>query len=181
MKSRTVEPKECTDSTRRPSSCEPSGTCPGAQQQQHEPQGSGQSAQCRRPTVLLAEDDDEMRTLIAERLRRDGYDVAECRDGVELLSRLDCILNRTSRSESSETHFDLIVSDIRMPGVLGMTVLEGGQDFADFPPTILITAFGDRETHETAKQRGAVAVLDKPFEMDDLLSKVREIVPPGSD
>ncbi len=44
----------------------------------------------------------------------------------------------------------------------------------NFPPTILITAFGDEETHEKARQVGVAAVLDKPFDMNDLLGKVRE-------
>jgi DNA-binding response OmpR family regulator len=42
---------------------------------------------------------------------------------------------------------------------------------------ILITAFGDEETYAEARRLGAAAVLDKPFDLDDLVAKVREVAP----
>jgi demethylmenaquinone methyltransferase/2-methoxy-6-polyprenyl-1,4-benzoquinol methylase len=66
-----------------------------------------------------------------------------------------------------------------MPGVFGLSVVEGARDRPGFPPTILITAFGDEETHETASQCGVVAVFDKPFEINDLLEKVRTSITTG--
>jgi len=49
-----------------------------------------------------------------------------------------------------EDDFDLVVSDIRMPGIFGLTILEGTRQWDRFPPIILITAFGDEETHAHA-------------------------------
>jgi CheY-like chemotaxis protein len=46
-----------------------------------------------------------------------------------------------------------------------------------FPPVILITAFGDEKTHEQAYLFGAAAVFDKPFDIEDLVTKVQEIAP----
>ena len=73
--------------------------------------------------------------------------------------------------------FDLIISDIRMPGITGMTILDGVQLFEGFPPMILITAFGDEETHAEAKRLGVAAIFDKPFDLDELLRKVVELAP----
>ena len=123
------------------------------------------------PAILLAEDDDEMRNVLALHLRREGNTVTECRNGAELLAELADYLS-TPRGRAAK-QYDLVISDIRMPGVFGLSIVEGARDRPGFPPTILITAFGDDETHETARQCGVVAVFDKPFEMNELLEKVR--------
>jgi DNA-binding response OmpR family regulator len=64
-----------------------------------------------------------------------------------------------------------------MPGITGIEVLRGLPPGRGYPPVILITAFGDKKTHRQAEQFGAIAIFDKPFEIDDLLAKVRKIVP----
>lgn len=120
--------------------------------------------------ILLAEDDDEMRSVIALHLRREGYEVTECCDGMELLNHLNGYVEHVDDAEQ----FDLIVSDIRMPGVFGLSVAAGAAAYQDFPSMILITAFGDAETHRAAEQYGVKAVLDKPFKIPVLLEKVRE-------
>lgn len=120
--------------------------------------------------ILLAEDDNEMRTFLAWVLGKKGYKVTECSTGMHLLDNLGSFVLLTESAK-----FDLIISDIRMPGVTGLEVLEGLHDYEGFPPIILITAFGDEETHLKARRLGAVTVFDKPFELDDLLAKVREV------
>ena len=128
------------------------------------------------PTILLAEDDRDLRAALAEGLRNDGYSVIECRDGVELLSHLACVWD--SKHPKAPDDVDAIVSDIRMPGINGLSILEGVRQYDSFPPMILITAFGDDETHAMAKRHGAAAILDKPFDLDDLLERLHEIVAP---
>ena len=127
------------------------------------------------PHVLLAEDDHEMRALLVRALHRAGYEVVACSNGVELLEHLGSYILR----EEEHEEIDLIISDIRMPGVTGLEILEGLSKHDDFPPFILITAFGDAETHAEAERYGALAMFDKPFDIDDLLAKVRKIVPPS--
>ncbi len=122
-------------------------------------------------SVLLAEDDEEMRAVLAMHLRRGGYAVTECRNGVELVDHLEAYLQDADGGE----RFDLIISDIRMPGVFGLTVAEGAVACRDFPPIILITAFGDAETHATARRCAVRAIFDKPFAISEFLSKVREV------
>jgi DNA-binding response OmpR family regulator len=128
----------------------------------------------RRPRVLLAEDDRYMRSLLTYEFERAGYRVTTCVDGWSLLSHLGSFLLASSNHED----IDIVVSDIRMPGVDGMEVLRGAEDCPMFPPMILITAFGDIRTHVEARRFGAVAIFDKPFDVDALIAKVRSVVPP---
>jgi len=125
------------------------------------------------PRVLLAEDNDEMRRLLAHALSEDGYEVIQCHDGGEFLICLQSFI-----IDKRSVDFDVIISDIRMPGLTGLEILEEMHECKGFPPMILITAFGDEETHAQAKEFGAAAMFDKPFEIDALLSKVHEIMPP---
>ena len=123
--------------------------------------------------VLLAEDDDEMRVLLALTLRKSGYEVVECADGIGMLTHLAAFL---LPEEFARESVDLIISDIRMPGVTGMEVLQGKPKKQGFPPMILISAFVDAETHALANRFGAAAIFDKPFDMDVLLKKVKDVL-----
>jgi DNA-binding response OmpR family regulator len=131
----------------------------------------------RPPHILLAEDTDEMRSVIAMRLRQQGYSVTECADGAELLSRLGVYLHPEKVEQPLQApKYDLVISDVRMPGVFGTSIVEGASECPLFPPIILITAFGDEETHEKARRIGVAAVIDKPFDLSDLLEKVRAAI-----
>lgn len=120
--------------------------------------------------ILLAEDDDEWRDLIALTLRRDGHYVIEASDGGRLLVRMAAAYKRTQDS------FDLVISDIRMPVCSGLQVLEALR-YAHWPtPVILMTAFGDEATRNRVEKLGAV-LFDKPFDLDDLRTAVLNLVP----
>ena len=112
--------------------------------------------------ILLAEDDRELRRLLATQLRKEQYLVEEAASGFDFLELLgDATLrNRT---------FDLIVTDIRMPGLTGLSVVEGLRNGITpgtaATPVILITAFGDEETHAEAQRLGTI-IFDKPFDLD---------------
>ena len=119
--------------------------------------------------ILLAEDDGEMRSLAAAALRSDGFEVVEVANGLQLLDFLAALL----AGEPPALQAQLIVSDVRMPGVTGLSVLAGLHGAGVDVPVILITAFADEETRAAAERFGAFAVLDKPFEMAALRSLVR--------
>jgi DNA-binding response OmpR family regulator len=123
--------------------------------------------------LLLAEDNREMRGFLARVLRQSGYDVVECPDGMAMLTHLAGFLlpNGIGREK-----IDLIISEIRLPGVSGMEVLEGRPTRGGFPPMILMTASGDEKTHERAARLGVAAMIDKPFDVNDLLGEVRAIL-----
>jgi len=122
--------------------------------------------------VLLAEDDEDLRRLFADALCADGIEVTECPNGLLLVEML------VSRLESAERPFDLVVSDVRMPGVSGLSVLEGLSECDELrgQPIILITAFCEPALHECAHRLGAVSLLEKPIEPDVLLRAVREAI-----
>ncbi len=122
--------------------------------------------------IVLAEDDREMRSLLAGALRGHGYEVTECSNGWTLLGILRSFLHGHLREE-----VNLIISDIRMPGFSALDALRCIPRADGFPPIILITAFGDEKTHAQAEAFGVAALFDKPFEVDDLLSKVHELLP----
>jgi len=131
----------------------------------------GRAANPVAPRILVAEDDDEMRLLLVWSLRWEGYDVVQCRDGMELLDTLSKAI-----VEGEAERLALVISDIRMPGITGLEILRGLQLSKKFPPMVLITAFGDDETHAEADRLGAAALFDKPFAIEELLGKIREIL-----
>jgi DNA-binding response OmpR family regulator len=130
----------------------------------------------RGPSILLVEDDEEMRRVLARALRRDGYGVVEARDGSEALEQLGTvILDRRRRRTGGPA---LLITDVRLPGFSGLEILEGMRLAALPLPAILITAFGDAETHADAYRLGATYVLDKPFDVDELRAAVQLALAP---
>jgi CheY-like chemotaxis protein len=124
-----------------------------------------------RPRILLAEDHAETRALLASMLRGQGYDVVEAASGYEFLSVMsEAWLRRSGRFP------DLIVTDVRMPGPNGLRVLEGIRTAYWAIPVIVITAFGDEDTHAEARRLGAQVVIDKPFDLATLRDAVLDVL-----
>ena len=111
--------------------------------------------------IVVADDDDAMRRMVADTLRVDGHDVVELADGGRLL----VLIARCCRGEVSIP--DLIVSDVRMPVMTGLAMLKGLRDAHWKIPVILMTAFPDTDTLWRAKVLDA-KVLAKPFTLEEL-------------
>ena len=125
-------------------------------------------------TILLIEDDAEMRRLVSLVLERDGYDVVAVADGDEALDWLGLCL-----FDGSLEHVPaLIVSDIRLPQFSGLELLEGLLCSTADVPVILITAFPSEETYAEAFELGAVRVLAKPFDLETLRLAVHAVLDP---
>jgi len=148
-----------------------------ARSAEHLPSDTAQMGRATHPAgawhVLLAEDDRDMREMIATVLTAEGYEVIEARDGSELLSRLQEVAKQPRGRET----LALIISDVRMPRLDGLDMLAALRCARWYTPVILITAFGDEEVHREAHDLGAVAVLDKPFSLANLRSLVHQIAP----
>lgn len=127
--------------------------------------------------VLLAEDDEPLRGLLGAALREDGYEVEEAIDGDTFLIRLESSLERIARGGLPE--FDLIISDVRMPGLSGLDVLSILRSMDGLTPFILITGFADEEMRDRALGNGASAVIDKPFDVEMFREVLRQLVPPA--
>jgi len=115
-------------------------------------------------TILLAEDDPDLRGVLCTVLRLDGHRVVELSDGADLFDNLQALLNQGP--EERRTH--LVVADLRMPVMDGLAVLRVFRARGLSQAFILMTAFGDPGTHAAAWELGALAVLDKPFDFGDL-------------
>jgi len=120
--------------------------------------------------ILVGEDQPQMRTLIAARLRQEGYEVLEAQDGGEVLEMIE--------SPQRGRAPDAVVCDVRMPKRSGLEVLERVHGGEREMPVVLITAFGDADVHERAERLGAACVLDKPFDLDDLVFAIWTLVEP---
>lgn len=113
-----------------------------------------------------------MRRVVTQTLRHDGYDVLEAEDGEDLLALL------LSSEEGRHISIDLIVSDVRMPGVSGVDILETLRAADDSTPMILMTAFPDDLMRRRADKLEAM-LFDKPFDLDELRLAVAALLRRG--
>jgi len=110
-----------------------------------------------------------MLEILIEVLRSDGYEVQGANDGGRMLVEL------TKGPKYNYNDVDLIISDINMPIVTGMQMVETLRVARCDVPIILMTGFGDQRTRAHAESLGAV-LFDKPFGIDDLRSVVVELL-----
>jgi DNA-binding response OmpR family regulator len=117
--------------------------------------------------VLIAEDDRDMRALLEARFRHAGIEVDLVADGSQLRDRL---------FNGHPWLPQVLVSDVKMPGASGLEVLQQLRARDAEVRVVLITAFGDARTHRRAEKLGAEAVLDKPFDVGELLTVVNGLL-----
>jgi CheY-like chemotaxis protein len=119
----------------------------------------------RRQSVLIVEDDDELRRFYRHALSMAGYDVREARGGFEALRRLD------------SDRPDIIVLDLLMPGVDGFTVRQELAAHAHTRSIPLVVVTGLVENLDRLE---ATCLLRKPVSPDDLVTVVRKCLTSGS-
>ncbi len=112
-------------------------------------------------SILIAEDEELLRSSLAELLEQEGYHVTQAADGKEAYG---LALNNP---------YDLVITDIRMPQMDGMTLLAKLQELAHQTPVIVITGFGTVENAVNAMRSGAADYLLKPMQFDEVLMRVR--------
>ena len=115
--------------------------------------------------VLVADDDDDILLLVTTRLRRDGFDVIQARDGDEAL---DLAL---------EHRPDIAVLDIGMPGLDGLEVVRAirADDATKDMRVLLLTAKAQESDVRRGFDAGADAYVKKPFSPAELSNRVREL------
>ena len=113
--------------------------------------------------ILIADDEDIIRETIGDLLTKCGANTVTARDGVEAIKLVE------------SRQFDLVLSDIRMPGASGYEVFAAVKKVNVHCPVILITGFGYDPNHTIvrASVEGLAAVLFKPFKVEQLLEDVR--------
>lgn len=113
------------------------------------------------PSVLIVEDDAATRRLYKFMLTNGGYPVIEAEDGVAALEQL------------AKHPCDLVITDMNMPRMDGMELIQAiRRDYGDMY-VILITAFGTPDTEKQARRIGANDYLAKPFDFEELERRVR--------
>jgi two-component system response regulator MprA len=114
--------------------------------------------------VLVADDDRAIRESLARALELEGYEAVPAVDGVESLTRI--------RQES----FDALVLDVMMPGVDGLAVCRVLRADGDRTPVLMLTARQETADRVAGLDAGADDYLPKPFELDELLARLRALL-----
>lgn len=117
--------------------------------------------------ILLVDDEQGFLDVMTRRLHRRGIRVRVAASGPEALTA------------ASEESFDVVVTDLKMPGMDGLTLLEHLRESAPGLPVLLLTGHAGEDEAAEAVRRGAVAYLHKPCELETLLKKVDEVLNSG--
>jgi len=113
------------------------------------------------PRILVVDDEEVIRDILADFLAMEGFEVRTACDGVEALALL------------AAEHFDLVLSDLKMPHMGGIELLDAISEHTPQVVTIIMTGFGTVETAIDAMKRGAYDYIMKPFKMEDVVHTVR--------
>jgi len=120
--------------------------------------------QGRRGRVLVVDDDADVRAGVVEVLRETGYEVETAPDGFRALAKL------------TECEPDLLLTDLKMPGMDGIELMERARKLDPERPIVLMTAYAAIETAVTAMRFGALDYVVKPIDVDALLATVARAV-----
>jgi response regulator RpfG family c-di-GMP phosphodiesterase len=114
-----------------------------------------------RPRILVVDDEKVIRDMLADFLGMEGYIVRTAEDGTSALGEL------------SKGHYDLIISDLKMPKMGGIALLDEISKTAPDTLTVIMTGFGTVETAIDAMKRGAYDYVLKPFKLDEVVHVVQ--------
>lgn len=114
--------------------------------------------------ILIGEDEKELLDLLAKRLKKEGYSVDGCEDGVEVLAYLE------------DAPYDLLILDIMMPKKDGFTVLKELRKKKLTTPVMLLTAKDAISDRVAGLDMGADEYMTKPFAFDELLARIRMLL-----
>ncbi|HUK99614.1 MAG TPA: sigma-54 dependent transcriptional regulator [Nitrospirota bacterium] len=113
--------------------------------------------------ILVAEDEEITLKHLLNALAKAGYSATGTKNGNEALEKIE------------NDHFDLLIADIKMPGLTGMELLERIREKQLESEVIIITGFGSISSVVEAMKKGAYDYVTKPFNLDELLLKVGKI------
>ncbi|MEA3486406.1 MAG: sigma-54 dependent transcriptional regulator [Thermodesulfobacteriota bacterium] len=115
-------------------------------------------------SILVVDDEPSMRIALSESLESCGYKVETSESGADALEKFQ------------EGKFEVVITDMRMPGMSGMEVLRGIKKVSSGTPVIVITAYGTVNTAVEAMKEGAADFIMKPFSVGHLESLVKKVV-----
>jgi DNA-binding NtrC family response regulator len=121
-------------------------------------------------SILLVDDDVELLKALTKVLEKEGFSVVPMPDANSALRHVNATKQR----------FDLVITDVSMPGMSGTTLLTAFKTAFPKTPVIVITAFADWGQYMNALREGAYEYLYKPVEKDLLLASIRRALANGS-
>jgi DNA-binding NtrC family response regulator len=110
-----------------------------------------------KPNILLVDDEDALRGVVAERLVDEGFEVSQAASGEEALQKLQGFA------------FDVVVSDLRLPGIDGRGVIDAALERYPGIIAIVVTGYATVKDAVDTIKRGAADFVAKPFQFDELL------------
>lgn len=118
--------------------------------------------------VLLVDDEASVRRQLAIGLMQSGFDVEGCEDGLSALKKIEV-------AERNKVPYHFIVTDIRLPDVNGLKLLQVIKSKYPELPVVVISGYGDERTKTTVEDNFGSAYLDKPFDVTDLEMTFKKI------
>jgi len=115
-------------------------------------------------TILVVDDEPNYLIVLSELLKDEGFEVLTAQTGEEGFKVVE------------ETDLDIVLTDMRMPGMDGLALLEAIKNYNSDLPVIMITAFGEVEKAVVAMKAGAYNYLAKPFNNEELLLNIRKAI-----
>ncbi len=115
-------------------------------------------------SVLIVEDDTKLRHALKEIMTREGYAVDATESGDTAVSMI------------KDTVYDLVISDLKLPGIDGMDVLRSVQKLARDTSVIIVTAYATVDTAVEAMKEGAEDYIAKPFNLEEIRLVVRKVL-----
>jgi two-component system response regulator AtoC len=113
--------------------------------------------------VLIVDDESGMRHMLSVLLEREGYSIDTAEDGRQGLEKI------------KSNQYDLVLCDIRMPEMDGLTFLESTKNLNRLLPVIMMSAFGNVDTAIEAMKKGAYDYVSKPFKADEILLRLQRL------
>jgi DNA-binding NtrC family response regulator len=125
-------------------------------------------------TILIADDSEEMRDLVRTWLarRHQGATIITAKSGHEVLATIETLF--ASGPENAGPV--VVITDYRMPGIDGLSLLDALAASPYEVPCIVMTGFGDATMHERFAKHGAHASFDKPLDLDRLAEVAAEVL-----
>lgn len=114
--------------------------------------------------ILIVDDQPGIRVLLQEVLKKEGYDIQTAGSGVEAVSLLEA------------EHFDALLTDMKLPGMSGVDILQRVQAKAEQMVIMMMTAYGEMELIEQAKSLGAKHFFTKPFNIIEVRETINNLM-----
>ena len=121
------------------------------------------------PRILVVDDEELIIKSLSKLLEKNNFDVFITKNGQD------------AKAVAEEEEFDLIIADIRMPGMDGVETVQSIYNDLDRQnkpriPVIFITGYADESTRQKAKSLNPAAYIHKPFDIPELVDKIKEVL-----